>query len=43
MKRTALLIALLVSVSALSGCGLANSVAGTGTRLVQSAGHIVGL
>ena len=43
MKRIALLIALMVSVSALSGCGLATGMAGAVTRLVGNAGQVVGL
>jgi predicted small secreted protein len=42
MKRIALFLALLASAVALSGCGLANSVAGTGVRMAQSAGRLVG-
>jgi hypothetical protein len=42
MKRIVLLLAVLVSAVALSACGMANSVAGSGVRLAQSAGRLVG-
>jgi hypothetical protein len=42
MKRLTVLIALLVGGGALASCNVAKGLAGTSTRIVQSAGRSVG-
>lgn len=43
MKRIALFLAVLACVATLPSCGMAKSLVGGGTRMVQSAVRTVGL